>query len=64
MSFSTTSWSEIVPGECEVVPVHDAPHIQLGIVKAACTGLASGEPEALKCLVVKRLPTGRSGTSA
>eukprot|EP00969_Alexandrium_andersonii_P365105 15465492-Alexandrium_andersonii.AAC.1 len=64
MSFSTTIEVGIASDEREVVPMHDAPRIQPSMVETARGGLASGEPEALGGLRVKRLPTGRGGTSA
>eukprot|EP00969_Alexandrium_andersonii_P328208 14503485-Alexandrium_andersonii.AAC.1 len=39
--------------------MHDAPRVQLGVVKAACAGLALGEPEALQNLRVQCLPARR-----
>eukprot|EP00969_Alexandrium_andersonii_P172572 7628794-Alexandrium_andersonii.AAC.1 len=40
----------VIPGEGEIVPVHDTLHISLWAVKAACAGLTSLEAEGLQRL--------------
>eukprot|EP00969_Alexandrium_andersonii_P275544 12176944-Alexandrium_andersonii.AAC.1 len=54
----------VVPGEGEVVKVHEAPRDQRGFVEAARAGLAPGDPEALEGLHAQRLPASRSSSSA
>eukprot|EP00969_Alexandrium_andersonii_P027217 1187168-Alexandrium_andersonii.AAC.1 len=63
MNDSTASRSSSYPVS-EVIAVHDAPDIQLRMVKAARAGFALGEPEALQGFRVQRPPARRRGSSA
>eukprot|EP00969_Alexandrium_andersonii_P202576 8950648-Alexandrium_andersonii.AAC.1 len=44
--------------------MHDTPHVQLRVVKAARAGLTLGKPEALQSLSVQGLPARRSRARA